>query len=580
MMQKTLWLTTTILSATAHAATLQDVCTTSHVQASLPAEGDIDGVTVDSSSVYATPVYNASVSGADFYPDATFDYCNVSFAYSHNGRDDQVLLQYWLPSPDKFQNRYLATGGGGFAISSQTQSLPGGIIYGAAAGTTDGGFGGFSNNFDSVFLLANGTINYEALYMFGYRGIGEATQIGLELTKNFYNASAKVYTYYQGCSEGGREGWSQVQKFGDLYDGVIPGAPAFRYGQQQVNHLTSNVIEKTLDYYPAPCEFDKIVNETIKFCDPLDGLTDGVVSRTDLCLLQFNINSTIGLPYYCAATQGGGNPFGPGGGVALPAQNGTVTAQAAAVAQAIINGLHDTSGKLAYISYQPSASFADAQTAYNNATGSWELSISSFGGEWVAKFLKLRNASTLETLDGVTYDTLRDWMQLGWQRYEDVLQTTWPDLTAFQSHGGKVLTYHGESDNSIPAGSSVHYHESVRNIMYPDLAFNDSSEALGDWYRLFLVPGAAHCGPNSEQPNGPFPQTNLAVLIDWVEKGVVPQTLNATVLQGEKKGENRQICAWPLRPLWSGNGTLDCVYDQKSIDTWMYDFDAYKLPLY
>ncbi|KAF2223656.1 Tannase/feruloyl esterase [Elsinoe ampelina] len=577
-MQKTLSLIIGLCAAS-NAATLADLCTTSHVKSSVPADGDITGITIDTSSISAAPVYNTSVAGQEFYPDAIFEYCNISFAYSHNGRDDQVLLQYWLPSPANFQNRYLATGGGGLAISSGTQSLPGGIIYGAAAGTTDGGFGGFNANFGQVFLLANGTINYEALYMFGYRAIGEATQIGLALTKNFYDTSDKVYAYYQGCSEGGREGWSQVQKYGNLYDGVIAGAPAFRYGQQQVNHLTSNVIEKTIGYYPPPCEFEAILNATIAFCDPLDGLTDGVVSRTDLCLLHFNINSTIGVPYTCAASSGGGSSFGPGGGIALPAQNGTVTPQAAAVVSAIIAGLHDTSGKQAYISYQPSSGFSDAQTSYNTNTSTWGLSISSLGGEWITRFLQLTSASTLPSLDGVTYDTLRDWMQLGWQRYEDVLQTTWPDLSEFRDNGGKVLTFHGESDDSIPAGSSVHYHESVRGIMYPELDFNASTEALGEWYRLFLVPGAAHCAPNTKQVNGPFPQTNLAVLIDWVEKGVVPATLNATVLQGSRKGENAQICAWPLRPLWEG-GEMGCVYDQGSVDTWKYKFDAYKLPLY
>ncbi len=123
--------------------------------------------------------------------------------------------------------------------------------------------------------------------------------------------------------------------------------------------------------------------------------------------------------------------------------------------------------------------------------------------------------------------------------------------------------------------------------MYPNLSFNDSTAALGDWYRLFIVPGAAHCSTNSLQPNGPFPQTNLAVLIDWVENGVKPETLNATILNGDSKGSNQQICAWPLRPLWTqgGNGTgiglgMDCVYDQKSIDTWLYDLDAWKMPVY
>jgi len=90
----------------------------------------------------------------------------------------------------------------------------------------------------------------------------------------------------------------------------------------------------------------------------------------------------------------------------------------------------------------------------------------------------------------------------------------------------------------------------------PQYVVQRKHRALGDWYRLFLVPGAAHCAPNTAQPNGPFPQTNLAVLIDSVEKGVVPETLNATVLQGSHVGENVQICAWPLGPYWKNNGTV------------------------
>jgi tannase len=80
-------------------------------------------------------------------------------------------------------------------------------------------------------------------------------------------------------------------------------------------------------------------------------------------------------------------------------------------------------------------------------------------------------------------------------------------------------------------------------------------------------------------PNGPFPQTNLQVLINWVEKDVKPVTLNATVLQGEHVGENRQICGWPLRPKWK-NGNMQCEYDQASIDTWHYDLNAVPLPVY
>lgn len=84
------------------------------------------------------------------YPAAVIDYYNVTLAYSHNGRDDQVLVEYWFPSPEKFQNRYLSTGGGGYAINSGTQHLPGGVMYSAVSGLTDGGFGGFNVQADAA----------------------------------------------------------------------------------------------------------------------------------------------------------------------------------------------------------------------------------------------------------------------------------------------------------------------------------------------------------------------------------------------------------------------------------------------
>jgi tannase len=165
--------------------------------------------------------------------------------------------------------------------------------------------------------------------------------------------------------------------------------------------------------------------------------------------------------------------------------------------------------------------------------------------------------------------------------YEDSLHTVWPDLSEFQKAGGKVLHFHGEADNSIPTAASVRYHESVREIMYPNMSFNESTAALNEWYQLYLVPGAGHCSTNDYQSNGPFPQTNLAVLIDWVENGNTPTTLNATHLAGANVGENAQLCAWPLRPMWKQNGTvMDCEYDQASIDSWLYEFDSFKMPVY
>lgn len=384
---------------------------------------------------------------------------------------------------------------------------------------------------------------------------------------------------------------SQVQRWGEEYDGVIAGAPAFRFAQQQVLHVYPATIEHTMDYYPPPCALDKIVNATIAACDPLDGRADGVISRTDLCMLNFNLTDIIGEPYYCAAetatSQGFGfskvkRQMGAAGSQTSyqPAQNGTVTAEDVAVAQAVYDGLHNSAGQRAYLSWQIGSGLGDADPVWDNSTG-WSLNIPSTGGEYVTRFVQLLDIDNLENLEDVTYDTLVDWMNIGYFRYLDSLQTTVPDLTPFQSSGGKMIHYHGESDNSVPAASSVHYWQSVRSIMYPNLTDAEAQEAMSDWYQFYLVPGAAHCNSNSLQP-GPYPQNNMEIMIDWVENGNKPSRLNATVVSGSPyAGETQMLCQWPQRPLWQGNSSsFDCVDDAASVESWTYTFPAFKVPIY
>lgn len=154
----------TAMASVAMASSISSLCTTSKVTAALPANGTILGVTFDPSSVTAALVYNQTVSAEDNFPDAVISYCNVTFSYSHADLNDTVLVQYWLPST--FENRFLTTGGFGYAINAAASNLPGAIVYNAVGGATDGGFGSFSTDFDAVFPLANGTSNYPALYAF------------------------------------------------------------------------------------------------------------------------------------------------------------------------------------------------------------------------------------------------------------------------------------------------------------------------------------------------------------------------------------------------------------------------------
>ncbi|KAK9447363.1 Tannase/feruloyl esterase [Limtongia smithiae] len=559
-------------------SSLSEICNSTFITDALPVDA-YTGIEIDKTSLIVNQLDNFTVNSGGAY-----NICNITFSYTHVGRDDTFQVNYWLPDPAAFRNRFLATGGGALMINGGASGPSDGPVYGAVSGRTDGGFGSFFTEYDTdgVDLLANGTLNYDTLFSFGYLAIHEMSVLGKALTRSAMqmDATAKLYSYYEGCSEGGREGWSQIQKFGGEWDGAAIGAPALRYSFQQVNHLFSGVAMQTLGYTPMPCELDTIVNATIAACDAFDGRIDGVVSRTDLCKLHFDMSSIIGTAFYCEAepSYAGGPEGSPHG--AEPAQNGTVSAEAIAVARTILDGLHDLSGKRVYLSYQPSATFADATPQYNDTIDAWAPPVDGVGGLFVARLLQQLELSALPTIEGVTYDTLRDWMVLGYQMFQDTLQVNWPDLTDFYANGGKIVHYHGESDNSIPPASSVRYWDSVRKIMYPGMSLHQSAEALGEWYRLYLVPGAGHCSSNTLQPDGPYPDAPLAAVIAWVEDGIKPVMLNATATSGAYAGE-QPLCAFPLRPLFVDDGeTMICEYDPDSLDTWFFDFDSILMPVY
>lgn len=118
--------------------------------------------------------------------------------------------------------------------------------------------------------------------------------------------------------------------------------------------------------------------------------------------------------------------------------------------------------------------------------------------------------------------------------------------------------------------------------MFPHLSYEKGIEAVGDFYKLFLVPGAGHCGPTAD--NGTFPQSMIGSIIDWVENDNAPKkTLNGTILQGAFEGTRQDICAFPTRPLWSGNGTEqpECIWpDQDSLASWYPELNSIPMSVY
>lgn len=162
-----------------------------------------------SSSQVASSI--GGVSYSSLQPSLLSSYCNVTVVYTHAGKGDRVNLIYAFPAPDAFSKRFYVGGGGGYSLSSSATS---GLNYKAASGVTDAGYDAFNYSFDEKWLYSNGSVNWDSAHMFGYQALGEMTKIGKYLTLRFYglDESTKIYTYFSGCSEGGREGMSQVQR--------------------------------------------------------------------------------------------------------------------------------------------------------------------------------------------------------------------------------------------------------------------------------------------------------------------------------------------------------------------------------
>lgn len=94
--------------STVSGLTLNDICEVSYVQNALPYNVEV-GLELDKASVALDIVTNYTGLDGNEYT-----FCDLNFTYSHAGRNDQVMVNYWLPDPSTFKNRYLSTGGAGF----------------------------------------------------------------------------------------------------------------------------------------------------------------------------------------------------------------------------------------------------------------------------------------------------------------------------------------------------------------------------------------------------------------------------------------------------------------------------------
>nr|WP_246849734.1 tannase/feruloyl esterase family alpha/beta hydrolase [Rubellimicrobium arenae] len=303
-----------------------------------------------------------------------------------------------------------------------------------------------------------------------------------------------AYSYFNGCSDGGREALIEAQRYPDDFDGIIAGAPAANFQVQnglyhawqwRANHDADGQAILLADRLPI------LHDAALAACDGIDGLEDGLIANPLACRFD---PGTI----QCADD------------AADPAA--CLTAAEVDAARKLYDGPRDarTGARLTIGGPQPGSELR------------WTVFVPEAPGDEVPS-----GSHALEHLTGLAFPenppegfTLAD-LSFDLDTFDrlavlhPLYDATNPDLSAFAASGGKLILYHGWSDTDISPLNTVAYYEAVRSRMGADEA--------SSFTRLYLVPGMYHCS----QGEGPYEFDMLTPMLAWVENGQAPDAVIA-----------------------------------------------------
>ncbi|KAK5045996.1 hypothetical protein LTR84_008782 [Exophiala bonariae] len=485
-------------------------------------------------SLRATPIFNDSLaldrrdvpdrlSTLPGAIDDGLDYCNVSLTYTHPGLNDSINVAIWLPLKSHWNGRFMGVGGGGFNTGySADSSFPyNGIGANFSTMWTSGGhvYPTREDPFPDPApwgLASPGVVDFNGFNNFASLTLHEATLFGKAITENYYGRPAE-YSYWNGCSQGGRQGHMFAQRYPDMYDGILGAAAAINWVDIFQFMLWPQIVMNQEGQFPSLCELEAIKEAAIEACDELDGLKDGLISANSQC--TFDANEAVGRLYNCSG------------------EYVQVSAGAAQVANAAWRGPLNIDGTQQWYGTSKDTDLSPIANTTISSNGTREVNPLFLPHDWIRVWIA-KDATYKPAL--ATYEDFDHFFHTGHQIYDSPIGTVDPDLRAFRDAGGKFLTWHGVADAFIPFDGTVDYYNKVLQ----------RDPSIDDYYRFFPVPGIGHCGGGP----GAKPDSSLETLVNWVEKGIAPETLLAM-----KKSTNgsieyqRPLCRYPFFTVFVGS---------------------------
>lgn len=421
--------------------------------------------------------------------------------------ETEIGFELWLPAKEFWNGKFLAGGVGGDAGTFNYGDLSRGILRGYAAATTDTGHKASDTNWmlgDPMRLT-----NYELR-------ANHLLAVDSKLIISRFYENPIRYSYFIGCSGGGRQALKELQRFPDDYNGIISGAPGPKTPEMTTRRMWEMNLRDANNGLMSPADWKLISEAGIKACDASDGVVDGVIEDPRKC--HFDLQTL-----QCKAGQ----------------TKDCLSAAQITFARSFYDPLKDRNGRAIDNGLLPGVLVDSGHSRLAPATFGQAI---RHQPDWNGKDFDA--TSDLAAIDKVMPEL----------RADD------PDLSAFKAHKGRAIIYQGWMDPAVAALMTLGYYEDVEKKM-------GGEKKTEDFIRLFMAPGMLHCGggdgPNQfggSGNNAPIVDKDhdlLSALENWVERGQAPDQIIASKVVDNKVVRTRPLCAYPAFARYNGTGSTD-----------------------
>jgi feruloyl esterase len=428
-------------------------------------------------------------------------FCRVALTLTPSA-DSNIGVEVWLPL-SSWNGKYQAVGNGGWAGAIGYPALAAALKRGYAASATDTGHTGNS----AAFALGHP----EKLIDYAYRSEHAMAVAAKAVVRTFYG-NMPSRSYFNGCSTGGRQALVEASRYPDDFDGIIAGAAANPKTHLDAWRMVMSLaIFRNAESFIPSSKYPAIHKAVVNACDTLDGVRDGLIENPQRCHLDPEVLRCKGAD-------------GPN----------CLTAAQMEAARVAMSPLKDPkTGAEIFPGYEPGTELGWGRLL--GGPDPYETALDTY------KYVIFENPSW----DWRTFSLERDLAE-AIRVTQGLLTAVDPNLTPFAARGGKLLMYHGWSDESIPPRASVNFYTRTRQA-------TKAPASNTDWVRLFMVPGMRHCGGGE----GPNTFDSLSALESWVERGPAPASMVASHSTNGRVDRTRPLCPYPQVAKYRGTGSID-----------------------